>query len=293
MDGHAGPVVAGVDGSAGSTNAMWWAAREAQRRHVALRLVHGYTPALPDPMSPHTRREHEGGLHAARAMLAVQAGLVARDYPDLPVQRVVLGGVPAGVLVEESGTAQLVVVGGRGRGGFTGLLTGSVATQVAAHARCPVVVLRRDIHADGPVVVGVDGSTHNRAALEFGFEVAAGYGRPLVALYAWQALPPDNLGPVTLWHYDPDQAAEEAARLLAEQLAGWATKYPDVPVTHQPVLSFNPAGTLIEASRTASLVVVGSRGRGGFTSLLLGSVSRTLVHHCHAPVAVVHPSSAP
>jgi nucleotide-binding universal stress UspA family protein len=282
------PVVVGVDGSPDSRAALAWAAREAQRRHAQLRLVHGYLPPIPDPAHPYPAQQYQAALHRARALLAAEADRVARDHPELPVRRVVTAGVPAGILVDESRQAQLVVLGGRGCGGFTGLLTGSVATQVAAHAHCPVVVLRHDTQPDGPILVGLDGSPPSDAALEFAFDLAAGQGRPLVALYAWRALPPGNLGPVTAWHYDPDQAREEAARLLAEQLAGWAAKHPDVRVTQRPVLSFNPADTLVDASRTASLVVVGCRGRGGFTGLLLGSTSRTLVHHAHAPVAVVH-----
>src|SRR2546421_4838050 len=132
-----------------------------------------------------------------------------------------------------------------------------------------------------PVVVGVDGSPESAAALGFAFDEASARGLPLVAVYAWRALPSENLGPVTMRHYDPDEAAQEAARLLAEQLAGWPAKYPDVSLERQAVLSFNPAETLVDASRTASLVVVGSRGRGGFAGLLLGSVSRALVPHAH------------
>lgn len=283
------PVVVGVDGSPDSRAALVWAAREALCRSVGLRLAHGYTPPLSETTNPYPATTYEAAVHTARALLAANADRVAAEYPGLPVQRVFVVGAPAGVLVGESHTAGLVVLGARGRGGFPDLLTGSVATQVAAHAHCPVVVLRHDAQPDGPILVGVDGSAHSTAALGFAYEHAAAHGRPLVALYAWRALPPDNLGPVTAWHYDPDQAREEAARLLAEQLAGWADKYPDVAVTREPVLSFNPGETLVDASRTASLVVVGCRARGGFAGLVLGSVSRTLVHHAHAPVAVVHP----
>jgi nucleotide-binding universal stress UspA family protein len=258
---------------------------------VVLRLVHAFTPPLPDPRNPYPATAYEAGVRAARTVLATEADRVSGQYPSLSVQRVLTAGVPAGALVEESRTVGLVVLGARGRGGFTDLLTGSVATQVTAHAHCPVVVVRHDAQPEGPVLVGVDGSAHSTAALGFAFDHAAAHGRPLVALYAWRALPPGNLGPVTVWHYDPDQAAQEAARLLAEQLAGWADKYPDLPVAQRAVLSFNPAETLIDASASASLVVVGCRGRGGFAGLLLGSVSRTLVHHAHAPLAVVHPDT--
>jgi nucleotide-binding universal stress UspA family protein len=140
----------------------------------------------------------------------------------------------------------------------------------------------------GPVIVGVDGGPQTPAALAFAFEEAAVREVPLIALYAWWMLPADNLGPVRPGHYDDRQAHEEAARILAEAVAGWSQKYPDVKVEQRPVHAINPSLALIEASSHAGLVVVGCRGRGGFTGLLLGSVGRDLVGHAHAPVAVIH-----
>jgi nucleotide-binding universal stress UspA family protein len=271
-DQLSGPVVAGVDDSDDSRAAVDWAAREALRRHVALRLVHGHQAEVP--------------LSAADAVLARAADAVS---VRVPVERALVGGAPAGVLVEESARARLVVVGGRGRGGFPGLLTGSVATQVAAHAHCPVVVVRSGGDPAGPVVVGVDGSPQSTTALGFAFEHASDRGLALLAVYAWRGLPTTNLGPVTALHWTEAEAAEEARRMLAEQLAGWSAKYPDARVEQRPVFSFNPAETLVELSGVASLVVVGSRGHGGFTGLLVGSVSRALIHHAPGPVAVVHP----
>jgi nucleotide-binding universal stress UspA family protein len=285
------PVVAGVDDSEGSRIAVEWAAREARRRHTGLRLVHGYVQPVPYATLGYPAHEYqiEAALRAARGMLARTADAVSAAHPEVPVERALLGGVPAGVLVEESATACLVVVGGRGRGGFPGLLTGSVATQVAAHAHGPVVVVRSGGDPAGPVVVGVDGSPPSTTALGFAFEHASGCGLPLVAVYGWRALPTTNLGPVTARHWSQEEAALEARRMLAEQLAGWSGKYPDVSLEQRPMFSFNPAETLVDLSGTASLVVVGSRGRGGFAGLLLGSVSRGLVHHAAGPVAVVHP----
>jgi nucleotide-binding universal stress UspA family protein len=109
-----------------------------------------------------------------------------------------------------------------------------------------------------------------------------------VAIYAWQALPTTNLGPINRRYHEPADAYAEADRLLAEQMAGWQEKYPDVAVERHPILTLNPAATLVEASSGASLLVVGSRGRGGFTGMLLGSTGRALVHHAHCTVAVVH-----
>ena len=112
---------------------------------------------------------------------------------------------------------------------------------------------------------------------------------PLEAIYVWWLLPQHSLGPDLPGHITAEEAQEESRRMLAELMAGWVGKYPDVPVQLRAVHAMNPSHTLIEASREAGLVVVGSRGRGGFAGLLLGSVSRDLVGHAHCPVAVVHP----
>jgi nucleotide-binding universal stress UspA family protein len=290
-----GPVVAGIDGSAPSLAAGEWAAREAARRFVTLRLVHGHPQPVP-PASfgyPSFPVDVETPMRQARAILARVGEDLRSDHPQVQIQTALTVGSPAGVLIDESRTASLVVVGTRGLGGFAGLVAGSVSTQVAAHAHGPVLVVRGDDPAAGPgpqspVVVGVDGSPESTLALRFALEAAAASEASLIAIYAWQALPTGNLGPVTPWHYDPDEAEEEARRLLAEQLAGCSERYPQVTIERRTVLSFNPAETLVEASGTAGLVAVGSRGRGGFTGLVLGSTSRTLVHHAHCSIAVIH-----
>jgi nucleotide-binding universal stress UspA family protein len=292
-----GPVVAGIDGSPPSRTAAEWAAREAERHYLPLRLVHGQVNPVPVAYGyPTLPVDVETPMRRARAMLSHVADDVRRAHPEIPVQRVFTVGSPAGVLVDESRTASLVVVGTRGLGGFAGLLAGSVSSQVAAHAHCPVIVVRTD-GASGPgpqapVVVGLDGSTESTLALRFALDAAAATDAALVAVYAWRALPTGNLGPTTVWHYDPAEAEDEARRLLAEQLAGCAEQYPQLDIEHRPVLSFNPGQTLVDASRTAGLVVVGSRGRGGFTGLLLGSTSQTLIHHALCSLAVIHPRLA-
>ncbi len=293
MTHRTGPVVVGVDESTGSDLAVELAAQEALRWHLPLRLVHGFVPevahsafGLPYPLSI------QAPLHHARAVLAVAARELRRRYPDLQVTTAVLVGNPAGVLIDESVTASLVVVGCRGSGGFDRLVAGSVSTQVATYAHGPVIVVRpaQASVADGgrrPVVVGVDGSAASTHALSFAFDEASTRGVPLVAVYVWQALPRSNLGPISRWHYEANEATEEAKRLLAEAVAGWQEKYPDVVVERRALYDFNPAETLVDASSRAGLVVVGSRGLGGFAGLLLGSVGRALVHHGHCPVAIV------
>jgi nucleotide-binding universal stress UspA family protein len=189
----------------------------------------------------------------------------------------------------------VVVVGHRGLGGFTGLLVGSVGVQVAAHAAGPVVVVRPHSAAAGAsagrVVVGIDGSPLSRAALGFGFEAAARRGVGLTAVHAWTEPVSTGPGDMLPLVYDADDVDAEETRLLAEALAGWAEKYPDVPVDRK-VVRGRAAEALVAESAGAALLVVGSPGRGGFTGLLLGSVSQAALHHADCPVAIVRPPAS-
>lgn len=284
------PVVVGVDGSPASLRAVDAAAWEAERRRVPLLLAFGYMAYVPisAPGWVPSGSVFELAEQDALAVLDEAKRRVAAAYPGLTVHTRAINGPGASVLVTLSRDASLVVTGSRGRGGFAGLTLGSVAAQVAAHAHAPVLVVRPGGDERGPVVVGVDGSPEAMAATEFAFDEASARGVPLVALYVWWSLPRKNLGPVTPTRYDAEEAQAEADRMLAEAIAGWKEKYPDVPVERRAVADMNPPAALVDASSGASLVVVGSRGRGGFASLLLGSVSRALVCHAKAPVAVVH-----
>jgi nucleotide-binding universal stress UspA family protein len=298
------PVAVGVDGSPESWRAIHAAAWEARVRRTPLVLVHGY------PADPYTwygwTPLYAGPAYdpraAASAMVDETADEVRSAYPDLTVGTQLRVGTGSHAMIAASENATMVVVGSRGRGGFAGLSIGSVAAQTAAHATCPVLVIRpvedeavaaTDLEPTAarprPVLVGVDGSSTSEGGIAFAFEEAALRRVPLVALYVWWLLPTHNLGPDLPARTTLDEAREEARRLLSEMMAGWAAKYPEVPVQLRPVQGMNPSHELIEASREAGLVVVGSRGRGGFTGLLLGSVGRDLVGHAHCPVAVVHP----
>jgi nucleotide-binding universal stress UspA family protein len=301
------PVVVGVDGSQGSWRAIHAAAWEAQARRTTLVLAHGY------PADPYTwygwAPLYTGPAYDTRAaattLVNETADEVRATYPDLTIGTELHLGTGSHALIAASESATMVVVGSRGRGGFAGLAIGSVAAQTAAHAACPVLVIRPPDEQEptpgdvepfatrsGPVLVGVDGSSASEGAIEFAFEEASLRQVPLLALYVWWLLPTHNLGPDLPARFTLDEARDEATRLLAEMMAGWAAKLPDVSVVLRAVQGMNPSHELIEASRDAGLVVVGSRGRGGFTGLLLGSVGRDLVGHAHAPVAVVHPHPA-
>jgi nucleotide-binding universal stress UspA family protein len=193
------------------------------------------------------------------------------------------------VLLAEARDAVLLVLGNRGLGGFAGLLLGSAAVQVSAHADCPVLVVRGEPRADGPVVVGVDGSELSDLAVGFAVEEAARRGTALVAVHAWLHPVPLGPGDVLPLVYDLDALAAEEERVLAEAVAGYAERYPEVPIRQQLVRG-NPSRVLVDASAEAQLVVVGARGRGGLAGMLLGSVSHAVLHHARCPLAIVRHS---
>ncbi len=283
-----GPVVVGVDGSSAALGAVRLAAREAAQRHLPLRVVHAFIwPLLRVPLGPSPIGPPEGGLRHEADRIVEEAIRVARARGRaVAVSGEVCTGAAAGVLVEESRNASMMVLGSRGLGGFTGLLVGSVAVQVAAHAACPVLVVRGAAPAHGPVVVGVDGSPTSDLAIDFAVAEAALRGTDLVAIHAWthpEATGPGDIQPLV---YDVDEVTNEEARVLAEAIAGRRDRYPDLKVELR-VLRGHAADALVTASADAQLVVVGARGRGGLAGLLLGSVSQALLHHARCPVAVV------
>ncbi|MFC3501966.1 universal stress protein [Micromonospora krabiensis] len=288
------PVVVGVDGSAAALDAVRVAAREAGLRSRPLRVVHAFAwPLVAAPLGPAPFTPPTAGLRGqAEEYVAEAVAEAGKIAPEVPVSGVVVDGAPTSVLLDEARAAALVVLGQRGLGGFAGLLVGSVTVQVSARAGCPVLVVRGEARADGPVVVGVDGSDLSAEAVGFAFEEAARRSAPLVAVHAWlypAPLAPGDLVPLV---YDLAELDAEEHRVLAESLAGWAQRYPEVPVRRRLVRG-SPAQALVEESRTAQLVVVGAHGRGALGGLLLGSVSHTVLHHAHSPLAVVRHRPAP
>lgn len=287
-------VVVGVDGSECSLAAVRSAAAEAVRRGRPLRIVHAFIwPLLRVPVEPSAFGPPEGGLrNQAERILAEAAEHARLAAPGLAVSTSLVDGAAAPVLLAESRHAALLVVGDRGLGGFASLVIGSVAVQAAAHAACPVLVVRGEEHggeraaerdgdgggravSGGPVVVGVDGSETSALAVGFAVEEAALRGAELVAVHAWSG--PVSAGPGDMLPlvFDAARLEEEEREVLAESLVAWRERYPEVVI--RPELVHGRATQhLIERSATAQLVVVGARGRGGFTGLLLGSVSQTI-----------------
>ncbi|RPK80670.1 universal stress protein [Streptomyces sp. ADI98-10] len=286
-----GLVVVGVDGSASSLAAVEAAAREARWRGAGLRVVHAFLwPAMHVPLAPSPLGPPEGGLRDMVERLVAEAVARARSAaPGVDVSHAVVTGEPLTVLEAQSRAADLVVVGSRGMGGFVGLLIGSTAVHLAAHGQCPVLVVREGGDEKGPVVVGVDGSAAGEQAIEFAFAEAALRGAPLRAIHAWTlwSAPPSEMHEGADIYVDPStELAEAEERLVAEVLAGRRERYPGVIVEPRALRS-QTREALIEASRSAQLLVVGARGRGGFAGLMLGAVSQAVLHHAHCPVAVV------
>ncbi len=286
------PVVVGVDGSWSALQAVRWAAREAERRGALLRLVHvcHLMPVRhPKQIAP-PPDYHAALLDEGRHWLTEARDTARRAVPGIAVVTVPHDGIAADVLVTESKTAQLMVLGSRGLGGFVSLLVGSVAVALAAHGHCPVVVMRSTtaddvLAADGPVVVGVDGSELSDAALTFAFEVAAARDVPLVAVHAWQDVRMAGAWTLLPGTVDWDWLQSEEEDRLVERIAPWREKFPNVEL-RTLVVRGRPAPTLLEHAVGAQLVVVGSRGHGAFSGAGLGSVSQNLLHHAECPVAV-------
>ncbi|MBF6353845.1 universal stress protein [Nocardia higoensis] len=297
QDRHTAPVVVGVDDSAASDLAVRWAAEVALARRRRLHLVHALDSAATRAIYAPCERLIPSVTTELRAQgveyLAAARQLAVETAPGLTVDTEFVEGSPAEVLTDRSASAMCTVIG-TGNAGVLGYL-GSTVSAVVAYGRGAVVVVRApggELHVrrTGPVVVGIDGGgEHNQAAIGAAFAEAAERRATLIAVHCWSDLRFEQLTglPDTI----DDQKIETASRdLLAEQLAGWDEKYPQVRVARKAYLS-GPRHHLIEWSKPAQLVVVGSRGRGGFRRLLLGSTSNALVQQAHCPVMVVHPGS--
>ena len=280
-----GSVLVGVDGSRGADLALAWAVEHAEHRRRPLVIVHATAPAGTDAAEP----RDDAALVAAGHTVMDRALLRARKrQPAVPIVALGPVGDPRAVLADLARDASALVVGSRGRTPLAGLLLGSVSVALAARAPCPLVVVRPHpavvAFNDLSVVVGVNGDEEGDA-LTLGFELASSQYRPLKVVHA--------IGAPVAFPY-PDLVGDEllsrslgaAERLLDDTLTGYDAKFPDVVVQRQ-VVQGSPTGALVAASRTASTVVVGCRGRGTVRSHLLGSVSRSVVEQAHSTVVVV------
>ncbi|WP_336157991.1 universal stress protein [Amycolatopsis sp. VC5-11] len=261
------PVVVGIDGSPQSSAAVRWAAAQTRSRGGGLVVFRAEVFDDPD-LLPHRKPpvEAELLLEPGYRLLRRAADEARRAVPGVSVRMCLRLGAAAGLLVEQSAEAGLLVLGPSGVGGMRGAVTGSVPLSVAASARCPVAVVRGRADPAGPVVVGVDDSGGSERALAFAFETAETHGAALEAVHAWHDGNRENGVP--------------------EQVAAWSRKHPAVPVRVRTVRARSAARALAGISRGARVVVVGSRGRGPVAGGLLGSTGNGLLAHAACPVVV-------
>jgi len=271
-------IVVGFDGSPSSQNALRWAAREADLRDAELAIVYVY-----DRHRHEVRETSAATAEAiAGAVIDAAAATATQVAPGVRLNRMPLYGTAAPTLINAADRDSTIVVGNRGRGGFRSLLLGSVSEEVATHAAGPVVVVRGRPDPDGPVVVGVDGSAGDGDALGAAMAEADVRHAPVIAIFAHPRLDP------TVVPKGPPYVQDDVDRreIFGSVLQPWRERFPAVKVD-LTLVEGAAATALIDATATAQLVVVGSRGRGGFAGLRLGSVGRHVLHHAHCPVMVV------
>ncbi|OKK01357.1 universal stress protein [Amycolatopsis sp. CB00013] len=285
-----GPIVVGADGSTGARAAATWGMQAADHHETSLELWHAlgisdyYLGSVP-PSDELLRKVKNRG----ETILREAADTVGHTYGPV-VTTHLSDDSPAPALIEASETARLVVLGSTEHSRFTALFGGSVTTALAGHAHCPVVSVRGrtwDLPAawKQPVVVGVDGSPSAEVAIAAAFDEACARGADLVAVHAWEDVSASRSFGDPAGNYGWSAFTESARRMLTEQVSKFRDSYPDVEV-HQVVVHDEPRQELLRWSVKAQLVVVGSRGRGGFRGLLLGSTGQSLIHHAACPVLI-------
>ncbi|MFJ5309742.1 universal stress protein [Streptomyces sp. NPDC088350] len=294
-------VVAGLDGSPESRAAAEWAAREAELRGLQLKVVHVWEPA-PDPLAQAPLLGAETQQHwSERIPREAGEGLRVR-HPGLDVTEDQVTGTPADALLDAAKDAELLVLGSRGLSGVGGFLVGSVGLSVVARAELPVVLVRaggqaadeHDTDPAGspstgtpyrPVVLGLDADTPADAVIEFAFAEAARRGTGLRVVYGWN-LPPYYAYGLAMDAGLNDELSREETAALTEALRPWRLKHPDIQVALEPRVG-SAADHLVDASREASLVVIGRRIRRAALGAHIGPVAHGVLHHAVAPVAVV------
>jgi len=287
---HIGPdtIVVGVDGSEHSRLAVKWAGDEADRRGSLLLLLFAQI-GEPDHLPPWYQRGN-GEVSAGEAVVDDAFGLVATRHPSVMARTEVVEWPPALALTVASRSAELLVVGARGLGGFKELLLGSVSDQCIQYSHCPVVVVSKDPDegkVDGPrIVVGIDGSFGSSQALHWALDEAGVRSATVEAIYAWQ------YPPIGAYILGPPEGFEASGQEIVDGALEfhkrWAPEVPFAAVAHLGATV--PA--LLDASRDADLLVVGARGHGSFSDVLLGSVAHQCARHGHGTVVVTRPPMA-
>ncbi|MCE5291962.1 MAG: universal stress protein [Nocardiaceae bacterium] len=280
------PIIVAVDGSAASESAARWAAREAALHASPLRMVYVvdrseyFIPGFGNLSSGIEYEDPSREILESAAAIATESAAGIRAI-DISTESLAGSVVPS--LLTESATARIIVVGNRGHGTFSSALLGSVSSALARHAHCPVAIVHatKSTEDRGPIVVGVDGTANSEPAIAVAFEEASHRTAPLLAVHAWS----DVSGSLS-FRLDWSAVSTAEDLVLAESLAGWQEKFPDVTVQRE-VVKHQPAHELYKRSLNAQLVVVGSHGRGGFAGMLLGSTSQALLHSVECPILIV------
>lgn len=275
-------ILVGVDGSRTGLEAAAWAGAEAALRRTPLTVAHAVARWVTENDSGRYAEVGRWLREGGATVLAAAEDRVRREHPYVEVRTELLPGDPRAALIEAAADAELLVVGSHGIGGVRGLLVGSVAHGVAAHARTDVVLVpaRSTTGTRGEIVAGVDGSPHGLRALDFALTEAGRRGVPLRAVHGWAWPQVTGFGPA-----DPD-SEQDVLRELRTLVAERQERHPGVTVVTE-VVHGHPVEVLKEAAAGADLLVVGSRGHSYFAGLILGSVSQALLHHAPCPLAVV------
>jgi Universal stress protein UspA and related nucleotide-binding proteins len=280
-------IVIGVDGSPGGTSALQWGLALAERRHAPVRLVHAFAPSMSELRIGGGNDIGIAGdaRSASRDLLEQALDQAKSGHPTLSITSRLVDDAAASALIEESREASTIVLGAHGARGFSNLVAGSTTMNVASQAHCTVVTVPTDLTNSATakgIVVGVDGSEVTQGAIAVALREASATGQPVTAVHAW-------VDPVTMSPMTQDTAGYSRAReqALAEMLAPWMEKHPDVAITLR-VVREHPVHALAAAAQGAQLLVVGCRGRGAVRTMMLGSVSHGVLHLATCPVAVVH-----
>ena len=284
------PITAGIDGTEESLAALDWAAREAVRRDVALRVIHAWRFQPYEGIDAGDRDTQEGW---ARDAVTEAVRTVTGRHTGLDVSTEVVEGGSVDVLVAAAADAELLVLGSRGHGPVVGFLLGSVGQQVIAEAARPVVLVRAGDQATAEasgreIVMGQEGDPEDSAdVLRFAFETAAARGATVRAVRAWTLPPVFAYSPGSLKLLDEAGGLEPyEKKALASALQPWRERFPDVPVVEH--IEMGSAGqVLLSVTARAQLMVVGRRARRTAVGARIGSVAHGVLHHADCPVAVV------
>lgn len=290
----AGTIVVGVDGSRTARHALHWTARWAAHTNTRVTLLaalgdpptNGEGDNLADEPDSEFRQE-------VRAMVEAEVEYVREEVKGVEIAYLDVWGEAAKVLIEASRHALVLVLGTRGLGGWTGLLLGGVSDKVIGHARGPVVVVPphwKPARRDEPVMLGVDDPGSAGPSVAFAIMATRALGTTLHAVHAWEVQKGWSALATTFGAGHVRSAAEQAQRRLDSVCAMVGQAAPEVQVVPR-LIEGNPAVVLAEASETARMMVVGTRGRGGLQGLVLGSCSRRLAQTSACPVAIIRERS--